>query len=79
MKLSGVVCFEGLTAAGVRALREFEDQKLTGIIFTFGPISDRAVVRWDSMARLVVVTRMAALVRDRQDNSREPDFSPPQD
>jgi hypothetical protein len=31
------------------------------------------------MARLVIVTRMAALVRDRQDNSREPDFSPPQD
>ncbi|MGA8669351.1 MAG: hypothetical protein WB679_05720 [Terracidiphilus sp.] len=79
MKLSGVVCFEGLTAAGVRALREFEDQKLTGITFTFGPISDRAVVQWNSIARLVVVTRMAALVRDRQVNSTEPEFSLPQD
>jgi hypothetical protein len=35
MKVSGVVNFEGLTAAGVRILREFENQNLPGLGFTF--------------------------------------------
>jgi hypothetical protein len=37
MKVSGVVSFEGLTAVGVRILRDFENQQLSGLRFTFGP------------------------------------------
>jgi hypothetical protein len=62
MKVSGVVNFEGLTSAGVRILREFENQNLPGLGFTFGSAPDRAVVRWDSIVRLTVNAHVAALV-----------------
>jgi hypothetical protein len=78
MKVSGVVNFEGLTAAGVRILRDFENQKLSGLGFTFGPAPDRAVVRWDSIVRLAVITHMAALVLNHQDESGKPEFSLPE-
>jgi len=78
MKVSGVVNFEGLTAVGVRILRDFENQQLSGLGFTFGPAPDRAVVRWDSIVRLTVIAHMAALVANHQEETREPDFSPPQ-
>ena len=80
MKVSGVVSFEGLTASGVRVLREFEAKKLPGLGFNFGP-SDRAVVRWDSVVRLAVISHMAALVTSCQENPRELDnldLSPPE-
>jgi hypothetical protein len=80
MKVSGVVSFEGLTADGVRVLREFESKKLSGLGFTFGSAPDRAVVRWDSIVRLAVVSRIAAIVTSRQDDPQEvilslPDFN----
>ena len=80
MKVSGVVSFEGLTSAGVRVLREFERKKLSGLGFTFGSAPDRAVVRWDSIVRLAVVSRIAAIVTSRQDDPQEvilslPDFN----
>jgi hypothetical protein len=78
MKVSGVVSFEGLTAAGVRILREFESQKLSGLGFTFGPSPDKAIVRWDSVVRFAVISHMAALVANHQEESRLPDFSPPE-
>ena len=78
MKVSGIVNFEDLTAVGVRILRDFEDQQLSGLGFTFGPTPDRALVRWDSIVRLTVIAHMAALVANHQEEIREPDFSPPQ-
>ena len=70
MKVSGVVSFEGLTAEGVRVLREFEHQNHSGLDFTFGPSPDAAVIRWDSAVRLAIISRMAALVA-----THEPDES----
>lgn len=58
MKVSGVVNFEGLSAVGVRVLRDFENQQLSGLGFTFGPSPDRAVVRWDSIVRLTVIAHI---------------------
>ena len=80
MKVSGVVSFEGLTSVGVRVLREFERKKLYGLGFTFGSAPDRAVVRWDSIMCLAVVSRIAAIVTRRQDDPQEvilslPDFN----
>jgi hypothetical protein len=80
MKVSGVVSFEGLTAVGVRVLREFESKKLSGLGFTFGSAPDRAVVRWDSIVSLALISRMVAIVTSQQDTSQEvipylPDFN----
>ena len=77
MKVSGVVSFEGLTSAGIRILREFESQQLSGLGFTFGPAPGYAVVRWDSIVRLTVITHMAALVANHEEELRVPDFSQP--
>jgi hypothetical protein len=71
MKVSGVVCFEGLTAADVSVLREFEGKRLPGVGFSFGSYPEKAVVRWDSIACLAVISRMAAIVTSKQDNSQE--------
>jgi len=76
MKVSGVVSFEGLTAVGLRVLREFERQKLSGLGFTFGTAPDR-VVRWDSIVCLAVISRIAATVTSQQDNPQEVIPSPP--
>jgi hypothetical protein len=80
MKVLGVASFEGLTAVGVRVLREFESKKLSGLGFTFGPAPDRAVVRWDSIVCLAVISRIAAMVTSQQDTPHEvipslPDFN----
>jgi hypothetical protein len=77
MKVCGVIRFEGLTAVGVRVLREFEHQEIPGIRFRFGPSPGIAVVRWDSFVRLAVVSRMAALVASNQDDPEQSRFLPP--
>jgi hypothetical protein len=59
LKMCGVIRFEGLNAVGLRILREFEAKALSGIRFTFGPAPDIALVRWDSMIRLAVISHMA--------------------
>ena len=69
MKVSGVVCFEGLTAAGMSILREFEGKKLPGLGFSFGLYPEKAVVRWDSIERLELIAEMAGLVTSCQDLS----------
>lgn len=73
MTISGVVNFEGLSAAGLHVLREFENKETPGIRFTFGPASDRAVVGWVSFPSLAVVAHMATLVERHEDGADELD------
>ena len=75
MKISGVIHFNGLNATGAQILQEFERENIQGIRFAFGPSVDSAIVHWDSIAQLPVITRMAELVANRQDSPDGPDFS----
>jgi hypothetical protein len=77
VNVSGVVCFEDLSAAGVRILRDFEEKKLPGLQFTFGPAANVVVVRWDSTAYLAVIARMAGMVANQLGNPREAIFTMP--
>jgi hypothetical protein len=78
MKVSGFACFEDLTAAGVRVLRDFEGRKLPGLSFTFGPSSGMVVVRWDLLAHLAVVARMAGMAANHRDNPLQAVFARPE-
>jgi hypothetical protein len=77
INICGVMRFEGLTAVGVRVLPEFERRQIPDIRFTFGPLPEIAVVRWDSFVRLAVVSRMAGSVTTNQDDPEQSRFLPP--
>jgi hypothetical protein len=75
MKISGVIHFNGLNATGAQILQEFERKNIQGLRFSFGPSADSAIIRWDSMAQLAVISHMAELVNSRQDSPEGPNFS----
>jgi hypothetical protein len=75
MKISGVIHFNGLNATGAQILREFERKNIQGLRFTFGRSVDSAIIHWDSIAHLSLISHMAELIASRQDSPDGPHFS----
>ena len=62
MQISGLIRFDALTKAGVQILQEYEQRRIRGVQFTFGPLPGRALMFWDSTALLHDVCHLIELV-----------------
>jgi hypothetical protein len=62
MKISGIVQFEGMSAAGINLVREFQRcHPAVGI--TFAANLSTAIAEWESFNNLAHLTRLAAAVQ----------------
>lgn len=61
MKISGVMQFQGMSAAGINLVREFQRNR-ADLRITFTADLATAIVEWESFNNLTYLTRLAAAV-----------------
>jgi hypothetical protein len=62
MKLSGIVKFQGMSAAGINLVREFQ-RNHPDLQMIFAADISTAIVEWESFNSLADLTRLAASVQ----------------
>lgn len=69
MKISGVMQFQGMSAAGINLIREFQRNHATPRI-TFTADLTTATVEWESFNTLSYLTRLAAAVQAAEQKTK---------
>lgn len=62
MKISGIVQFEDMSAAGINLVREFQRNQ-SAVAITFTADLSTAIAEWESFNNLAHLTRLAAAVQ----------------